>query len=115
MELMIKDIRERCGMTQVEISEALGVPARTYCSWERGERQLSIDTACRIADVLDCSLDALVGRTVRHDYADPRERELHRCWGEMDGQRQDIVLAVARDAAGMAREVPAERALPREA
>lgn len=109
MDFRIKQIRESRGIKQQDIADSLGVNWRTYGSWERGERPLSVDMACKIADILDCSLDYLVGRDVRHDYDDPRERELHKCWGECTEQRRERLLDTARDFAGMSREVSERR------
>lgn len=64
MATRLKLIRTERGLTQKDLADKLGIPARTYGSWERGERDLSFVDACRIADILNCSLDELAGRTV---------------------------------------------------
>ena len=38
MELKIKDIRERSGLSRGEMCKLLGVPYRTLQNWELGER-----------------------------------------------------------------------------
>jgi len=58
----LKEAREAFGYTQKQIAEAIGVPQRTYGSWERGEREYNADDAVKIADVYECSLEYLLGR-----------------------------------------------------
>ena len=62
MNLQIKQMRKRSGLNQKDVAAAIGVPVRTYGSWERGERNINLEDACLIADVLRCTLDELVGR-----------------------------------------------------
>jgi hypothetical protein len=42
--------------------EAAGVPVRSYQQWDQGRRTFSFETAVKLADALDCSLDELAGR-----------------------------------------------------
>lgn len=53
-------LREEAGMSVPELAEKIDRAAGTVWSWERGDRNPDLDTACQIADILDCSLDMLV-------------------------------------------------------
>lgn len=64
MKLALKELRKRAGLTQRELAKRLNVDWRTYGSWERQERMLSLSQACDIADELNCTLDELIGREV---------------------------------------------------
>lgn len=63
MDTQMKAIRVMRGYSQKEVADMLDVKVRTYGSWERGECVPGLDTAVAIADVLDCSLDDLAGRS----------------------------------------------------
>ena len=58
----IKEMRQRAGLSQDQVAEALGITKRRYGSWERGERCVSLNEAVKIADICNCTLDELAGR-----------------------------------------------------
>ena len=70
MASKMKEIRQSKGLSQKEIAAKLDMPVRTYGSYERGERSLSLDVAAEIADVLDVTIDQLLGR---ESYISPSE------------------------------------------
>ena len=55
-------IRESRGMTQSEAARMLGLSRQAYGNYEHGKRQADYDTLLRIAEILQCSVDALLGR-----------------------------------------------------
>lgn len=59
---LLKELREKEGLTQGKMADSLNVPVRTYGSWERGERQPDFDTLVKIADHFNVSTDYLLGR-----------------------------------------------------
>lgn len=58
----LKKLRNDRGITQDKMAESLGVPCRTYGSWERGEREPDFSTLGKIADFYGVSTDYLLGR-----------------------------------------------------
>lgn len=68
----MKEIRKSKGLGQKEVAAKLDMPVRTYGSYERGERSLSLDVAAEIADVLDVTIDQLLGRQY---YISPSEKQ----------------------------------------
>ena len=52
------------GLAQWELAEEIGVMQGTVSHWETGKCYPDILVAVGIADVLDCTLDELVGREV---------------------------------------------------
>lgn len=63
MELNLMYLRKRAGYkNRTQFAEKLGINPRTYKTYETGERKLSLEKACEIADFLDVSLDELAGR-----------------------------------------------------
>ena len=60
---LLKELREKAGLTQGKAAEAFNVPVRTYGSWERNERQPDFVTLVKIADFYNVTTDYLLGRT----------------------------------------------------
>ena len=59
----LRGLRESRGLTQVRLAELLEVSPRVYNRWETGAAAPRLDTLVRIADILNVTLDELVGRT----------------------------------------------------
>ena len=59
----VRDLREDHDKTQKEIAELLNVQLTVYQRYERGERELPLWAAIKLADYYRVSLDYLVGRT----------------------------------------------------
>ena len=51
-------------------AEAVGISVGTYTHYEQGNTPMPLEAAWKIADFLDCSLDALVGRVPPQDGLD---------------------------------------------
>lgn len=58
----LKTVRTDAGLSQKELAEKLGMPLRTYGSYERGERDISTAILLNICKVLNVSSDYLLGR-----------------------------------------------------
>ena len=52
LDTRLKEIREACGKTQLQIAVETGVTVRAYQKYEHGEQRPNIRTAIRIADAL---------------------------------------------------------------
>ena len=59
---ILKQLREERRITQDEMANALHVTKRAYAGWERGERDVSTDTLCQMADFFGVSTDYILGR-----------------------------------------------------
>lgn len=59
----LKQAREEKGLSQIEMASKIGVSQAAYCYYEQGLRTPSSQMLIRIADLLDVSLDWLVGRS----------------------------------------------------
>ena len=59
----VRDLREDCDKTQKEIAQMLNMQVTVYQRYERGERELPLWAAIKLADHYKVSLDYLVGRT----------------------------------------------------
>ena len=59
----LKKLRKDAGLTQVDVSEKLGISQPAYASWERGIKKPTQDNLVKIAQVLNVSVDYLVGNS----------------------------------------------------
>lgn len=59
----IKQMREAAGLTQRELSSKLGVAQASVANWERGVTAPTVANLLAMSQILDCSTDALLGRT----------------------------------------------------
>ena len=57
----LKELRKQAHLTQVEIAGKLGIGQSSYADWERGRKKPTQDNLVRIAQVLNVSIDYLVG------------------------------------------------------
>lgn len=58
----VRDFREDHDKTQKDIADLLHMQLTVYQRYERGERELPLWGAIKLADYYHISLDALVGR-----------------------------------------------------
>ena len=58
----VRDLREDNDKTQKQIAEALNMQTTVYQRYERGERELPLWAAIKLADYYNITLDYLVGR-----------------------------------------------------
>ena len=81
MNLRMKQIREDKGLTQLEVADKLGMRLSTYRTWEQESVKITLENACRVCAVLDCSPNDLCGWYEDHPRPDVEvltddEREL---------------------------------------
>lgn len=65
MRLRIRDLREDADLTQREVAEYLMCDQFLYSKYERGERDLPLLAAVKLAQFYHTSVDYLVGLTER--------------------------------------------------
>ena len=63
MKLRIRDLREDNDYTQKYVAEYLVCDQSLYSKYERGERQLPLDYAVKLAKLYKTSVDYIVGLT----------------------------------------------------
>lgn len=80
----IKEYRNKKGLSQYEFAERLGVSPQAVSKWECGQSCPSIENLCAISELLDASIDELIGE--KHD----RERMMIGIDG--GGTRTEFVL-----------------------
>lgn len=60
----VRDMREDHDKTQRDIAEMLNMHLTVYQRYERGERELPLWAAIKLADYYKVTLDYLVGRAI---------------------------------------------------
>lgn len=60
--LRLKELRQFKGYTQKKLSILASVSQGKICEYESGKTIPRTDTAIKLADALDCSLDELMGQ-----------------------------------------------------
>lgn len=98
MELNLKELRKRKGMTQEELAAAVGATKRKIGAWERGENDIPMDYAVSIADVLNCTVDEIAGRktSVPVLSLDYTERLLIRLYRNLDNEARQLLVEQAK-------------------
>lgn len=59
----IRKIRESRGLRQYELADRMGVKQASVSAWESGAAMPSAANLIKLADILDCTVDALLGRS----------------------------------------------------
>lgn len=59
----LKKLRKDAGLTQVDVANKLGISQPAYASWERGIKKPTQDNLVKIAQILNVSVDYLVGNS----------------------------------------------------
>lgn len=57
---MLKDIRKRAGLTQVELALKLGIKQGSISNWENGTSKPDIPTAAKIAEALNVDISEVI-------------------------------------------------------
>ena len=60
--MKLKELRQKYGLSQREVSEKVEIPEQTLFGYEKETRQPSIETLIKLADFYKVSIDELVGR-----------------------------------------------------
>ena len=63
MQLRIRDLREDSDLTQSQVATYLMCDQSLYSKYERGDRALPLELACKLADLYRVSVDYLLCRT----------------------------------------------------
>ena len=98
MDIELQAIRKARGYANAaDFAARMGMPEKTYRTYEQGVSSQRLDMACEFADALECTLDELAGRVPVQ--APQGERELAACYRACTPARQERLLHDARDLA----------------
>lgn len=60
--MAIRTLREAAGLKQYELAELMDLEPASVSAWESGQAYPSVKNLMKLADILHCSTDALLGR-----------------------------------------------------
>ena len=60
--MQLRQLREAAGLTQRELGNRIGVSGQAVAQWETGGKRPSEENLTKLADVLETSTDAILGR-----------------------------------------------------
>ncbi len=66
----MKHLRSERGLTQAQLAHMLGVSPSAVGMYEQGRREPDAQTLTRLADILHCSTDELLGVEPPHEVSD---------------------------------------------
>lgn len=58
---LLKEMRERCGYTQAELADKMGLSQKTISSWEKGRTYPRFKQVCWLSEIFGCSVEELTG------------------------------------------------------
>lgn len=58
----LKKLRKQRGLSQQDVADKLNVSRQAYCRYENGQRELSLDFLCALADFYEETTDSILGR-----------------------------------------------------
>lgn len=93
----LKIFRKERGLTQTQVADAVGLGRQAYAYYEKGEREPSTETLCKLADFFGVSVDELLGRTPQlFDDARVDRPEIMELYELMTPQQQSNLVNYAR-------------------
>ncbi len=104
MELQLRFIRDRRGLSIKQMYQRMGVKDSRYRKWESGAAAIPLEYAVIASDVLHCSLDELAGRTPPS--LDPDEQRLLDLYRSTDDRGRLAILSVAESQQGVEGQAP---------
>lgn len=90
-------MREKAGLSQQEVADALGVKKGRYGDWERETREINLREAIKLADLFDCSLDDLAGHKAPNSPSiTADEQTIVDAYRVSDGRQRERLLDAAK-------------------
>jgi len=91
----LRELREKKGVLQSEISKYLSVTRESYSMYETGKRQMSFETLCLLANYFEVSTDYLLGRQdALPSFLNEEERIVIAQYRELEEHARDAVKNV---------------------
>ena len=95
MKFLIKEARERAGLTQAELAEQLVINAVTLSGYETGKHDPKSETLTNIARICGVSVDYLLGIEAV-DAPSPEAVEFYNMYDRLDTHGKQMVDTVMR-------------------
>ena len=98
MEIALRKLRNAKGYSVSDMASRFDVSDSTYRKWELGTNDMSITTACLLADFFGVTLDVLVGRSKSKLTSD--EQYVVDVMRSTDGRGRAAIMAIAESQRG---------------
>lgn len=59
----VRELRLEMGLTRQDLAKRLNISVRLLSYWENAQRECDFDTLIALSNILDCSIDYLLGKT----------------------------------------------------
>ena len=92
---MLKNMRENRGLSQSELAEKAGFQPSAISHFETGRRNPSFDNLRKLADMLNTSIDSLLGRESVSEGAGPVVEKLFRDFSHISSEDQENLAEFA--------------------
>jgi transcriptional regulator with XRE-family HTH domain len=92
--------RQQLGLSQAQVAEKLGVTQQSYAGWERRETALKPEHLIRLAEILNVTVDYLLGKeNARRRGGGPvgKARRVFEEVSKLPRNRQQRILGVVED------------------
>ena len=90
----IKMTRESMGLTQKEFGKMLGVGQTTVSAWELGRNEPDYESLRKMSQLLDCSIDYLMGYTAKEAAIFQETIEINHIFAENNATKAERKRAV---------------------
>lgn len=71
----IKEIRRKCGITQIELCKTLEISQSSLSMWETGKFEPDLKSIFKMCEIFGCSSDYMLGRVDKEIVPPPPGRE----------------------------------------
>ena len=93
IELRLRDLRKKNGLTQDEVAAHLKIARVTYSRYESGDNEMTYESLALLADLFSVGIDCLLGRSGR-DVFSKAEISMVDKYRALDDRGRQSVLAV---------------------
>ena len=92
----LKELREEKGLTQIQLSEDLGMSRGAVGNYEAGARTPRLEDLENIADYFNVEIDYLIGRTNKRPEFSLEEQWIMRCYKNADPDTKAAIKTLLR-------------------
>lgn len=99
MKNKLKELRKSNGLLQKDLAKMLGIANSTYCGYENSVHEAPMEVLIALAEIFDCTLDELFGRTDDHNLfndAKIEQPEILKLYKQMSPEAQNNLVNYAR-------------------
>lgn len=98
MTIRLKEMRNRTGMTQQQVSDKTGIPLGTLRRWEQHKNEPDSESLILLADLYQVSMDEMLGSSFANTQQQLTQEEmvLLSLYNSTDERGKEVIMTVAR-------------------